>query len=279
MVDIAKRKIPPKPWEEGEKIPWNDPEFSKRMLQIHLSQENDWASRRSLIIREHVNWIGKNVVKFPVRVLDLACGPGLYTALFAKGGCSCTGIDFSPASIEYAKKESAKGSLNIEYLLSDIRSADYGQGFDLAVMIFGEFNVFRQNDAEAILSKIFRSLNNGGKILIEVHTFDEVRRQGNAMAYWQANQDGLFADYPHLQLEEYFWDPEYSTATTRYLIVGLNDRKTVIHASTMQAYTDDQYREMLVGTGFLDFKIYENMSESKTEFDGRLQTIVAKKNI
>jgi hypothetical protein len=122
-------------------------------------------------------------------------------------------------------------------------------------------------------------LNNGGKILIEVHTFDEVRRQGNAMAYWQANQDGLFADYPHLQLEEYFWDPEYSTATTRYLIVGLNDRKTVIHASTMQAYTDDQYREMLVGTGFLDFKIYENMSESKTEFDGRLQTIVAKKNI
>ena len=28
------------------KIPWDEPAFSQRMLENHLSQEHDWASRR-----------------------------------------------------------------------------------------------------------------------------------------------------------------------------------------------------------------------------------------
>ena len=39
------------------------------------------------------------------RVLDLGCGPGLYTTRLAKLGHTCVGIDFSPASIAYAKAE------------------------------------------------------------------------------------------------------------------------------------------------------------------------------
>jgi hypothetical protein len=33
LKGIIKRKLPPGPWEEGEKIPWNDPLFSERMLE------------------------------------------------------------------------------------------------------------------------------------------------------------------------------------------------------------------------------------------------------
>ena len=50
LSKIIARTIPPKPWIEGEKIPWNDPEFSKRMLKEHLSQNHDAASRRFEII-------------------------------------------------------------------------------------------------------------------------------------------------------------------------------------------------------------------------------------
>ncbi len=32
-------------WNEGYKIPWNDPAFSERMLQEHLSQDHELASR------------------------------------------------------------------------------------------------------------------------------------------------------------------------------------------------------------------------------------------
>ena len=31
LSDIVGRKVPPIAWDEGENIPWNDPEFSKRV--------------------------------------------------------------------------------------------------------------------------------------------------------------------------------------------------------------------------------------------------------
>lgn len=40
---INRTKIP-EPWSEGEKIPWNEPAFSERMLKEHLSQNHDAAS-------------------------------------------------------------------------------------------------------------------------------------------------------------------------------------------------------------------------------------------
>ena len=54
LSDIVNRRIESVPWTEGEKIPWNAPEFSRRMLLEHLSQKHDAASRRFEIIDRHV---------------------------------------------------------------------------------------------------------------------------------------------------------------------------------------------------------------------------------
>ncbi|MBO2673395.1 hypothetical protein ACWAU3_02215 [Shewanella sp. JL219SE-S6] len=37
------------------KIPWNDADFSQRMLENHLSQEHDWASRKLAVIERQVD--------------------------------------------------------------------------------------------------------------------------------------------------------------------------------------------------------------------------------
>lgn len=55
LIDIIHRQPNPQPWSEGEKIPWNDPAFSKRMLKEHLSQAHDAASRRSETIDAQVD--------------------------------------------------------------------------------------------------------------------------------------------------------------------------------------------------------------------------------
>ena len=39
------------------KIPWNDADFSQRMLENHLSQEHDWASRKLAVIERQVDWL------------------------------------------------------------------------------------------------------------------------------------------------------------------------------------------------------------------------------
>ncbi len=111
---VTRRQLPPDPWAEGDNIPWNDPGFSRRMLEEHLTQDHDRASRRFETIDRQVGWIHSEVLQgTAAKILELTCGPGLYTSRLARLGHTCVGIDYAPAAIEYASEEaSSEVSLN-----------------------------------------------------------------------------------------------------------------------------------------------------------------------
>jgi SAM-dependent methyltransferase len=251
LIDIIRREPVPEPWSEGEKIPWDDPAFSQRMLKEHLSDVHDAASRRASVIDRHVDWIHSHVLGgTSSRILDLGCGPGLYLHRLTRLGHTCTGIDFSPASISYARETATAESLNCQFHHADVREADYGKGYGLAMMIFGELNVFRQGDARKILRKSRQALAPGGSLLIEVHTPEAVQAIGGAAPRWRSSEHGLFSDRPHLLLEESFWEPDRKAATTRYLVIDAESGDVDRYAASMQAYSEANYREMLTETGF-----------------------------
>ena len=217
LTEIVQRVPVPAPWEEGGNIPWNDPAFSRRMLDQHLSQDHDRASRRSDVIDRHVEWIHGTLLKGESgKVLDLCCGPGLYTSRLAALGHNCTGIDFSPASIEHALELSRETGAEVEYVLGDVRDAEPGGGFDLVMLIFGELNVFPPADAALLIRKAHDALVPGGALLLEPQTYDAVRETGESPATWYTTEGGLFSDLSHLCLEEHHWDEESRTATTRF---------------------------------------------------------------
>ena len=131
--------IPPTAWVEGENIPWNDRDFSERMLAEHLTQEHNLASRRFDIIDRQVRWIHTAVLgSKPTRILDLACGPGLYTSRLARLGHVCVGIDYAPAAVHYAQETAIREGLACTYCLGDVRETEYGDGYGLVMMLFGQ---------------------------------------------------------------------------------------------------------------------------------------------
>ena len=218
------------------------------------------ASRRIEIIDRHVAWIHQTILnEKQSRILDLVCGPGLYAERFTALGHTCVGLDFSPASIDYAGSRAKEQGLDLEYRLEDVRSADYGTGFDLVTFIYGEFNVFRPGETADMLQKAWHSLEPGGSIIIEAHTFDLVKQVGQAGTSWQSFTTGLFSNRPHLMLEENFWDESSSTATTRYFIIDAESGDTDRYASTMQAYSDDEYERLLSGAGFKSITPYPSL--------------------
>ena len=260
LLDVVRRQRVPQPWAEGAKIPWHDPDFSGRMLQEHLSQVHDAASRRFEIIDQHVRWIHEQVLKkSPTRVLDLGCGPGLYTSRLARLGHQCVGIDFSPASIAHARAQAEREGLRCTYVERDIRSADYGRGYGLVMLIFGEFNVFRPAEAQRILEKACGALRPGGSLLLEPHTFAAVRRIGKKPSSWYSSEQGLFSNEPHLCLQESYWDAESGVAIERYYVVDAVTGEVTRHSASVQAYTDEAYRSLLTGCGFEGVQFYPSL--------------------
>lgn len=278
LIDIIHRQTNPVPWSEGEKIPWNDPDFSRRMLTEHLSQTHDAASRRFEIINKQVAWIHHFILKGqPARILDLGCGPGLYTERLARLGHACVGIDFSPASIDYAREQAKAAGLKCQYLQEDIRKAEFADGFDLVMSIYGELNVFRSEEAKAILVKSYEALAPGGCLLLEPHTFEKVVELGKQPPAWHSVEQGLFSDEPYLYLQENIWDEAAKVAIQRYYIIDAATGDVSYHSSSTQAYTNDEYRILLTDCGFTEVAFYDSMSQNGESIQSGLTIILAKK--
>jgi SAM-dependent methyltransferase len=275
LADIVVRALPPEPWAEGDNIPWDDPAFSARMLQEHLTQAHDLASRRAAKIDAQIAWIYAHLLRSaPARILDLACGPGLYAMRLARLGCTCLGIDFGPASVAYAREQSQ--GLACEYVLDDIRQADYRGPHDLALLVYGQFNVFRPDEARDILARAWDALRPGGLLLLEPHTWAAVQESAGAPG-WSAAAAGLFASEPHLLLSESFWDERRAASTERFYVIAAATGEVTRYALSMQAYRDDDYVAVLHEAGYADVVFYPSLTGEPDDSQTGLLAISARR--
>jgi ubiquinone/menaquinone biosynthesis C-methylase UbiE len=278
ILDIVDRTPKPAPWSEGDNIPWNDPGFSERMLAEHLSQEHDLASRRSETIDQHVKWIFSRVLgSRPSRLLDLACGPGFYTIRLARMGCECVGIDFSPASIRHARESAAaEEHLSCTYHQADARAGSFGGGFDLVMMIYGQFNVFPRNRGLEILKKAHGALKPGGSLLLEVQSLEQIQQGGEKAPSWHSAQSGLFSEAPHLVLQENFWHADARASTTRFLIIDGQTGTVSSYALSNEAYTEHELTDALRLAGFKDVERFPSLSGKAVAGEQDLPVVVAR---
>lgn len=269
LRDIITRTVPPRPWAEGDNIPWDDPAFSERMVREHLTQTHDLASRRFETIDRQVAWVHEHVLKGnPTRVLELGCGPGFYTNRLAKRGHTCVGIDFGPASIRTARERAAAQHIEgTAYRLDDVRTADFGDDYGLVMMNFGQLNVFRREEAADILRRAHDALEPGGIILLEPQRFETVEGAGKSGTSWYTvgKEGALFSDGPHLVLTENFWDDEARSTTTRFYVVDVETGEVARHAMTTEAYTEDEYRAALESAGFAKITFYPSLVGVETD--------------
>jgi len=278
VADIVNRKPRPTPWSEGDNIPWNDPAFSERMLACHLSQEHDLASRKSSTIDEHVDWVFSTVLEGrPARVLDLGCGPGLYAHRLASLGCECVGMDFSPASIRHAREVAEENGLKCQFTHADVRDEDFGNGFDLVMMLFGQLNVFPRDRAVEILRKAHAALEPGGRLLVEIQIAEKIQKGGETGPSWYSAPSGLFSDRPHLVLQENFWDAEARASTTRFMVVDAATAAVDSYALSNEAYNEKEFADALQKVGFGEVQSFPTLRGKAATGETDLPVVVARR--
>lgn len=225
------------------------------MLREHLSQVHDAASRRAALIDSQVEWIDRELLGGKSsRVLDLGCGPGLYLMRLARMGHVARGIDFSPASVAYARDTVKAQFVEFEVTEGDLREAPFGGSYDLVMMLFGEINVFRPEHASDIVRRSAQALQAGGRLLIEVSSYEAVREKVRPPS-WYSAPAGLWSDRPHVVLRESSWNDQTQTCTTRYFVIDAQSHIVSRYAATYQAYSEDGVRELLTRCGFVNPEI------------------------
>ena len=271
---ILKHTSKPPLYEPGEPRFWDDPHISKGMLEAHLNPENDAASRRHASIdREVEHLVAAGFIKAGDRVLDLGCGPGLYSNRLASRGVKVSGIDISERSLNYAIAQSKEKGLYTEFRLINFFDLDYQGEFDAVIQTHAELNTFSDAKRDKLLALLHHALKPGGLLIFDITTRTTRMKHGEKNG-WYASDGGFWRPGKHLVLTQGYDYPEEKVWLDQYIIIDSDNVK--VYNNWFHDYDLVTIRQVLLRAGFEVVQVWNDLAGTPYEEGGDWIALVGK---
>ncbi|MEK3791769.1 class I SAM-dependent methyltransferase [Paenibacillus sp. FSL R7-0204] len=238
-------------WQRSVEPFWNDGHISKQMLEAHLNPDWEAASRRHSDIDCSVKWLSR-LIPPGSRILDLGCGPGLYTKRLSEQGYNVTGLDFSRRSIAYAQEHDTRS----RYIYQNYLELNYTEAFDSITLIYCDYGALTLSERNTLLSKVYRALKPGGLFIFDVFT-QKTNWSKQDSTSWRVYPDGGFWNAePHVCLEaSYFF--EGHTVEARQTVI-LTDYELHHYLIWNTVFTQVTLAEEVLPWGFQLDSVYDD---------------------
>lgn len=255
ITDIISKSGQPPLYEKGNAFMWTDQYISKQILNIHLNPEIDLGSRKKSTIIKTADWIlGKKQTEGSLKILDLGCGPGLYSEYFAQKGHKVTGVDISKTSIEYAKESAARQNLDIKYFQANYLETVFAvEEYDLAVLIYTDFSVLNPQEQQQLLHSIYKTLKTGGTLILDVLNDNNIENKTTPRS-WEASANGFWKAEPYLALSESFLYPKEKVILFQHLIINEKQESSIYRFWT-HFFSKNDMNKILTENKFRDVEI------------------------
>ncbi len=242
MMNIINTK--PDLFQRTEACIWTDPYIQANLLKAYLDLSSDAASRNMKSIERTVDFIDNNIKKGG-DILDLGCGPGLYTDLFWKKGYRVAGIDFNKKAIEYAIQET---SPDIKYIEGDyITNFPMGK-YDAIIMIYCDMGTHSDEDRDVLLSNCYESLEEGEKLIFDVFNENLITDKKEILSWDYQPDGGFWAHEEYLLLSQIFHYPENCAIASQYNLIQKDKVKHFVIWD--RYYKEDEIAMILKNIGF-----------------------------
>ncbi len=265
----------PKVYEKGVKLFWEDEYISKQLLKAHLNPEIDSASRNLKFVEQSSKWIYSIAPSLTYRkLLDLGCGPSLYTERFCKLGYEVTGMDISKKSIKYAEEIRKKENLNIRYINNNYLNMDFKDEFDLITLIYCDYGALSKEDRKILLRKIYKGLKTSGRLMLDVFS---INKYNNILEYkeWDiAQKNGFWSNESYIELKSIYKYPDNIVLEQYIIITDNNINNYYIWTSY---YTKEKLIEEMEEVGFKVIDIYSNLKGEVFSSESETISIVVEK--
>ncbi|MCL2593792.1 MAG: methyltransferase domain-containing protein, partial [Defluviitaleaceae bacterium] len=262
-------------YEKGTKELWTDEHISKGMLEAHLNPNWDAATRNHETVREISKWIGSVAPSEKYHdLLDLGCGPGIYTEEFYKLGYQVSGIDFSERSINYALCSAQEKNFPITYYHQNFLTLDLKEQFDLVTLIYYDFCTLSTEDRATTLKNIYTALRTGGLLIVEVHTPQHFAGQ-KEYKDWEYAEKSFFCAEPHLCLNSFYRYDEQNTILHQHIIVTEQNIESV--NIWHHTFTKDEFSHDLGIAGFKIKDLYGSIIGAEYHDNGKEMCFIAQK--
>lgn len=271
LQELLKDTKKPGLYEPGNAVMWTDPYISRQVLDIHLNEHIDLGSRKPDTIQNTVDWILSQTREEKLRILDLGCGPGLYSTLLAQKGHEVTGVDFSENSISYARKEAQKNKLEIRYLYEDYTKLDLPENsFDVVMLIFTDFGPLLPESREQLLSVIRKVMKPGGLFVFDILNDKDIKSMVRPKS-WEASEKGFWSKNRYLLLSESFLYEEEKVILYQNIVI--EDHNTKVYRFWTHFFADSDLEEILGKSGFGHINFHHNVVPTGDGYESKDVTV------
>ncbi len=245
MIDKLFRLLnKPVLWQRSTEPFWDDEHISKGMLEAHLNPDWDAASRKHSYIDSSVKWLS-GFIPVNGKILDLGCGPGLYTKRFSDMGYDVTGIDYSKRSIAYAKSQDTK----TEYLYKNYLEIDFTDMFNAVTLIYCDYAALTPDERQTLVQKVYKALKPGGLFILDVFSEKHfINNKANRTSWTLCKNGGFWSAEPHICLEATYLYENNTVAIDQYVVVKNDGIKEYLIWDT--AYTVPKLTDEVSSLGF-----------------------------
>lgn len=241
LLSLVKK---PALWQRSAEPFWDDEHISKGMLEAHLNPDWEAASRKHIDIDRSVTWL-KSIIPAGSRILDLGCGPGLYTKRLSDAGYDVTGIDYSKRSIAYAKSQDAK----TEYLYKNYLEIDFTDMFNAVTLIYCDYAALTPDERQTLVQKVYKALKPGGLFIFDVFSENQfINNKANSTSWTLCKNGGFWSTEPHICLQATYLYENNAVAVDQYVIVRNDEIKEYLIWDT--AYTIPKLTDEVSSLGF-----------------------------
>ena len=230
-------------WRRSTEPFWDDEHISKGMLEAHLNPDWDAASRPHSLINRSVEWLS-SVIPAGSKVLDIGCGPGLYTKRLSDRGYDVIGIDYSKRSIAYAKSQDTK----TEYIYQNYLELEYNAVFDAVTLIYCDYPALIPNERKTLLGKVYKALKPGGLFILDVNTNKYFAKKSNKTSWTLCENGGYWSAEPYICLKSTYLYENSTIAADQYVVITNSGIKEYLNWFT--EYSIEKLREEISPFGF-----------------------------
>ena len=267
IEEIINNSSKPELYKKGSSVMWTDSHISKQLLDVHLNTEIDLASRKTTTIKSTVKWILDHSDLRNLNILDLGCGPGLYSEILAKEGHKVTGVDFSSHSIKYAKEEAEKNNLDISYIKANYLELDLEENsFDLVILIYTDFGVLLPSERNQLLKIIKKVLKPNGIFIFDVLNGKSIESKTSPKS-WEVSEQGFWKDKPYLALSDSYLYEEEKVILYQHILVDEQENIDVYRFWT-HFFSHSDLSEILNVHGFSNINFYEDVLQKGDLWSG-----------
>lgn len=128
---------------------------------------------RDIPYEQWVEWVATR--KTSGKLLDLACGTGTLSQLFAELGYEVTASDLSEDMLTMASQRFQKANLRIPTFQLSMDNLEGLQGFDVVTISIDSLNYLNNGEqVQKTFSEVHHALNEGGMLFFDVHSLFKV---------------------------------------------------------------------------------------------------------